>query len=86
MSSLRIISGIARGRKLRSVPGDTTRPITDRAKEALFNVLGADIVGASFLDLFSDLEAWELRRSVEAHHTFYSLILTVYPLKQSGQI
>jgi len=53
MSSLRIISGIARGRKLRSVPGDTTRPITDRAKEALFNVLGADIVGASFLDLFS---------------------------------
>ena len=52
MSGLRIIAGSARGRRLRSVPGDTTRPITDRAKESLFNILGGDLVGASFLDLF----------------------------------
>ena len=53
MSSLRVISGTARGRRLRSVPGNITRPITDRAKEALFNILGPDLVGAGFLDLFA---------------------------------
>jgi 16S rRNA (guanine(966)-N(2))-methyltransferase RsmD len=52
MSSPRIISGTAGGLRLQSVPGDVTRPITDRVKEALFNILGADIEGASFLDLF----------------------------------
>jgi 16S rRNA (guanine(966)-N(2))-methyltransferase RsmD len=35
------------------VPGTSTRPIGDRVKEALFNILGPDIVGASFLDLFA---------------------------------
>jgi len=34
------------------VPGDTTRPITDRVRESLFNILGPDIQEASFLDLF----------------------------------
>lgn len=53
MSSLRIIGGRARGRKLRPVPGDTTRPITDRTKESLFNILGNDIAGSQFLDLFA---------------------------------
>jgi 16S rRNA (guanine(966)-N(2))-methyltransferase RsmD len=53
MPTLRVISGKARGRKLRSVPGDTTRPITDRTKESLFNIIGPDIVGAAFLDLFA---------------------------------
>jgi len=52
MTGLRVIGGSARGRKLRSVPGIGTRPITDRTKESLFNILGGDIVGASFLDLF----------------------------------
>jgi 16S rRNA (guanine966-N2)-methyltransferase len=50
---LRIIGGKARGRKIRSVPGETTRPITDRVREALFNILGGDIQGAYFLDLFA---------------------------------
>lgn len=53
MSGLRVISGKARGRKLRSVPGDLTRPITDRAKESLFNILAGDIQGSAFLDLFA---------------------------------
>lgn len=53
MASLRVISGTARGRRLKSVPGDTTRPITDRVKEALFNILGADIHDAILLDLFA---------------------------------
>jgi 16S rRNA (guanine966-N2)-methyltransferase len=53
MSGLRIIAGKARGRKLRSVPGDATRPITDRVKENLFNILGADVQGSAWLDLFA---------------------------------
>jgi len=53
MSGLRVIAGKARGRRLRDVPGDTTRPITDRAKESLFNILGVDIEDASMLDLFA---------------------------------
>lgn len=49
---MRVIAGSAKGRRLESVPGDTTRPITDKAKEALFSILGARIVGARVLDLF----------------------------------
>jgi len=51
--SLRVISGTARGRKLKSVPGDTTRPITDRVKEALFNILAGDVVASTWWDLFA---------------------------------
>jgi len=53
MSSPRIIAGKARGTHLKSVPGEGTRPITDRVKEALFNILGPDIRQADFLDLFA---------------------------------
>ena len=51
--SLRVISGLAKGRKLKTVPGDTTRPITDRAKEALFDILGADVLDSVWWDLFA---------------------------------
>jgi 16S rRNA (guanine(966)-N(2))-methyltransferase RsmD len=53
VSELRIIGGKARGRRIRSVPGETTRPITDKVREALFNIIGPDIQHASFLDLFA---------------------------------
>ena len=49
---MRVIAGTARGRRLASVPGDGTRPITDRAKEALFSILGPWIEDARVLDLF----------------------------------
>ena len=49
---MRVITGSAKGRKLQMVPGDGTRPITDRAKEALFSILGHWIQGARVLDLF----------------------------------
>ena len=52
MSNPRIIAGSARGIRLQSVPGNITRPITDRVKESLFNILGQDILNATFLDLF----------------------------------
>lgn len=51
--SLRVISGKAKGRKLKSVPGDTTRPITDRVKEALFNIIAGDVVDSNWWDLFA---------------------------------
>ena len=50
--SLRVISGKAKGRKLKAVPGDTTRPITDRTKESLFNILASDVVDSNWWDLF----------------------------------
>jgi 16S rRNA (guanine(966)-N(2))-methyltransferase RsmD len=49
---MRVIAGSAKGRKLQMVPGDSTRPITDRAKEALFSILGDWVVGSRVLDLF----------------------------------
>lgn len=52
MSGLRVISGKAGGIRLRAVPGDKTRPITDLVKEALFNIIGKDIEGKLFFDLF----------------------------------
>jgi 16S rRNA (guanine966-N2)-methyltransferase len=52
---MRIIAGTARGRTLQSVPGDSTRPITDRVKSALFSILhSADMIeGRRYLDLFA---------------------------------
>lgn len=52
MGQPRIIAGKARGIRLLPVPGDTTRPVTDRVKEALFNILSTDIIDSTFLDLF----------------------------------
>lgn len=51
--TLRVIAGKAKGRKLKSVPGDTTRPVTDRVKEALFNILAGDVVDSRWWDLFA---------------------------------
>ena len=50
---MRIISGKARGTKLYTLEGDITRPTLDRVKESLFNIIQNDIVGSSFLDMFS---------------------------------
>ena len=49
---MRVIAGSAKGIRLTSVPGKSTRPITDQVKEALFNIIGPEIEGATFLDLF----------------------------------
>lgn len=51
--SLRVIAGSARGMRLKPVPGNKTRPIMDRVKEALFSIIGVDIRDANFLDLFA---------------------------------
>ena len=50
---MRIISGQLRGRKLKSVPGRSTRPTADRIRESLFNILGPKPQGAHVLDLYA---------------------------------
>ncbi|MBQ4047591.1 MAG: 16S rRNA (guanine(966)-N(2))-methyltransferase RsmD [Clostridia bacterium] len=50
---MRIITGSARGCKLKQVPGETTRPTRDMVKEALFSIIQFDIEGRTVLDLFA---------------------------------
>jgi 16S rRNA (guanine966-N2)-methyltransferase len=85
MSKPRIISGEAKGQHLKSVPGNITRPITDKVKEALFNILGTNIVESYFLDLFGGtgsvgLEALsrgaEYVLFIDIHHAAYKTIKT----------
>lgn len=50
---MRVISGSARGKILNAVPGENTRPTTDRVKESVFNILQFRIAAATVLDLFA---------------------------------
>ena len=50
---MRIIAGEFRGRPLLGPLGQTTRPITDRAKQSLFDILQPIIAGVSVYDLFA---------------------------------
>lgn len=50
---MRVIAGSARHILLKTVPGDNTRPTTDRIKETLFNMLQFQLADEKFLDLFS---------------------------------
>ena len=49
----RIISGLAKGIILETPAGMKTRPTSDRAKEALFSILGDVFIGKGVLDLYS---------------------------------
>ena len=50
---MRVITGTARGRKLREPEGMAIRPTTDSVKEAIFNTIQFDIEGRRVLDLFA---------------------------------
>lgn len=50
---MRIIAGKFKGKKLKEFDGLSVRPTSDRAREALFNILSFDIAGSAFLDLFT---------------------------------
>lgn len=49
---MRVISGKAKGKKLKA-PKGRIRPLSDQAREALFNILGSKIIDSYFLDLFA---------------------------------
>lgn len=72
---MRVITGTARGRKLRELPGMETRPTTDKVKESIFNIIQFDIEGRRVLDLFGgtgQLGIEALSRGA-AHCTFVDL-------------
>ncbi|MFD1849165.1 16S rRNA (guanine(966)-N(2))-methyltransferase RsmD [Oceanobacillus bengalensis] len=50
---MRVISGNHKGRQLKAVPGTSTRPTTDKVKEAVFQRIGPYFDGGSVLDLFA---------------------------------
>ncbi|WP_145046235.1 16S rRNA (guanine(966)-N(2))-methyltransferase RsmD [Paenibacillus xylanexedens] len=50
---MRVVSGSAKGRPLKAVPGTGTRPTTDKVKEALFSMIGPYFEGGTALDLFA---------------------------------
>jgi len=50
---MRVITGKARGKKLREPEGMNIRPTTDMVKEAVFNIIQFDIDGRKVLDLFA---------------------------------
>ena len=50
---MRVITGTARGRRLKELTGMETRPTTDRVKEGLFSIIQFDIEGRRVLDLFA---------------------------------
>lgn len=50
---MRVITGTARGRRLKTLPGEDVRPTADKVKEALFSIIQFDIEGRSVLDLFA---------------------------------
>jgi len=50
---MRVISGSAKGRPLKAVPGLSTRPTTDKVKEAIFSMIGPYFDGGAVLDLFA---------------------------------
>jgi len=71
---MRIIAGSARGRRLKTVSGQATRPTADRVKEALFSIVESryDLAGAEILDLFAGSGALgiEALSRGAAHATF----------------
>ena len=72
---MRVITGTARGRRLKTTEGLDTRPTTDKVKESIFNIIQFDVEGRRVLDLFAGsgqmgIEA--LSRGAE-HSTFVEL-------------
>ena len=50
---MRVITGSARGKRLRSLEGNDVRPTTDKVKEGIFSAIQFDIEGRRFLDMFA---------------------------------
>jgi 16S rRNA (guanine(966)-N(2))-methyltransferase RsmD len=72
---MRVIAGTYRSRRLRTLRGLALRPTSDRLRETLFNILGADVQDSVFVDLFAGSGAVGIealsrgaRRSVFVEH------------------
>lgn len=51
--AMRVITGSARGMSLKTLEGETTRPTSEKVKEAVFSALQFEIEGRRILDLFA---------------------------------
>jgi len=73
---MRVIGGELRSRRIAGIPGEATRPTSDRLRETLFNILAPRIRGAAFVDAYAGtgavgiealsrgaVHAWFLERS-----------------------
>lgn len=71
--AMRIIAGEFRGRRLLPPQGDVTRPITDRVKQSLFDILAPRVEGARVYDLFAGTGSMGLEclSRGAAHATFF---------------
>jgi 16S rRNA (guanine966-N2)-methyltransferase len=69
---MRVIAGEFRSRRLKSIPGDATRPTPDRLRETLFDILLPKIEGAVFLDGYAGTGAVGIEAlSRGARHVFF---------------
>ena len=50
---MRVIAGAGKGKTIKSVPGMSTRPTTDKVKESIFNIIGPYFEEGNVLDLFA---------------------------------
>jgi 16S rRNA (guanine(966)-N(2))-methyltransferase RsmD len=50
---MRVITGSARGRRLKTLEGESVRPTTDKVKESIFNIIQFDVEGSRVLDMFA---------------------------------
>lgn len=83
---MQIVGGTKKGLKLLSVKGDSTRPILDRVKTALFDTIREDIKGKTFLDLFggSGSVGLEALSQGAKHATFIDINKNaIYTLKEN---
>jgi 16S rRNA (guanine(966)-N(2))-methyltransferase RsmD len=69
---MRIIAGEFRSRRLKSIPGDATRPTSDRLRETIFDILQTRIAGSIFLDAYAGTGAMGIEAlSRGAHHAYF---------------
>jgi len=69
---MRVIGGMFRSRRLKSMPGMATRPTPDRLRETLFDILSLRIAGAVFLDAYAGTGAVGIEAlSRGARHVFF---------------
>ena len=81
---MRIISGEFGGRRLKAVPGQNTRPTTDKIKESLFNILGGYFDGGVMLDMYSGAEPLPSKLSLVGWTVrFYSRTIALHKRRLS---
>jgi 16S rRNA (guanine966-N2)-methyltransferase len=69
---MRVIAGEFRSRRLKSLPGDATRPTPDRLRETLFDILAPRIEGATLVDAYAGTGAVGIEAlSRGAAHAFF---------------